>query len=114
MEEGEEEEAGPRDCCSRASSPLTLASYLGIPSSLHSTFCLVLGILGAVMFSQEGGGGGGAGGRVNSEMMMSCRESIRGFSNLHIIFVSFSEAPGVLLYNTMSRSESNRPFPTKL
>ena len=59
MEEGEEEEAGPRDCCSRASSPLTLASYRGIPSSLHSTFCLVLGILGAVMFSQEGGGGAG-------------------------------------------------------
>ena len=41
-------------------------SYMEIPSSLHRTFCLVLGILGAVMFSQEGGGGRGAGGRVNS------------------------------------------------
>lgn len=65
------------------------------------------------MFSMEGGGGAGSGDRVNVVITLSCNELMRGLSSLQITFSRTSEVPGVSEYNIMSRSESNRPMPTK-
>ena len=113
MEEGEEAADSPQVSCRVARSPLTAASYSAIPSSDQRIFWRLLGILGAVILAHEGGAGGGAGGRVNSVKTMSCRESTRGFSTLHTTLQNTSLQPCVLVYRTMSRSESKRPSPTK-